>query len=236
MLRRQSGRRDGRHCAVNAAQACTPFVTRAQTVPAQHVPAASSQTSPGTVQRPPAAGAVAIQTAAPAGPTHEPSQQSSGAEQAAPASAHVSRQAGAPAAPGRHRPAQHCAPTAHGYPAGEQPSPAGKQRERPPSAEGAQRAPEQHSSSFMHSSPMTWQRSATSRGAFAQRPTPSGPALQVPEQHASPDEHRSCSGWHPEARAQRRGPPALAKAGHRPEQQSLSSMQSAAATRQPGSA
>ena len=103
-----------------------------------------------------------------------------------------------------------------------------------PPASALQLAPRQHSSAFMHSSPVTRQRSATSFGGFAHRLTPSGPNLQVPEQQAPSDAHRSCSGWHPGAPAQRFGP--SADGSQRPPQHSLSSMHSAETGRQPGSA
>ena len=72
------------------------------------------------------------------------------------------------------------------------------------------------------------------RDAFAQRPTLSGPTLQTPEQHVAPVAQRSCSGWQPGARTQRFGP--SIDGAHRPEQQSLLSMHSCSAGRQPGSA
>jgi hypothetical protein len=86
----------------------------------------------------------------------------------------------------------------------------------------------------MHSSPVTRQRSATSRGGLAHRPTFSGPTSHLPEQQVASEAHRSCSGWQPDARTQRLGP--SADGAQRPEQQSLSSMHSAAAGLQPGSA
>jgi hypothetical protein len=97
-----------------------------------------------------------------------------------------------------------------------------------------QLSPAQHSSDFMHTSPSTRQWSAVERGGFAHRPTPSAPTLQTPEQQLAPVAQRSCSGWQARARTQRFGP--LADGSHRPPQQSLSSMHSSSAGRQPGSA
>jgi hypothetical protein len=142
---------------VTIAQAFPPDTSCAQSVPAQHVADRSSQRSPALAQTgSPGAGAAFTQTVAPGDPTHEPPQQSLVVEQAAPAGAQASRHANPPVPSGRQRPPQHCSATEQGKPAGEHPDAAGRQRIRP-AASAAQRAPAQHSSAFMHSSPSTRQ-------------------------------------------------------------------------------
>jgi hypothetical protein len=220
------------------AQARPPDVSCAHAVPAQQGADVPSQASPRLMQTGCPAGepAASVQTVEPGDPTQGPLQQSSGPEHMAPTGAHASAQVKPPAASRLQKPVQHCSATEQGAPAPAQPITVGRQR-MVFVASAAQRAPAQHSSAFMHSSPSTRHLSAIGAPgafAFAQRPTPSGPTLQTPEQQVAPVAQRSCSGWQPAARAQRLGP--VADGAHAPEQQSLSPMHTACAGRQPGSA
>lgn len=175
-----------------------------------------------------------VQTVEPGDPTQGPLQQSSGPEHTAPTGAHASAQVKPPVASRLQKPLQHCSATEQGDPALAQPTTSGMQR-MPSMVSPTQRAPAQHSSVFMQSSPGARHLSAIGPpGAFAQRPTPSGPTLQTPEQQVAPVAQRSCSGWQPGARAHRLGP--VVDGAHVPEQQSLLPMHSASAGRQPGRA
>ena len=102
-----------------------------------------------------------------------------------------------------------------------------------PAASARQRSPPQHSSAFMHGSPIT---GTVGDGAGRLRAAADalGPGVAHPGATVASVAQRSCSGWQPGARAQRFGP--SAEGAQRPEQQSLSSMHSASAGRQPGSA
>jgi hypothetical protein len=97
-----------------------------------------------------------------------------------------------------------------------------------------QLSPAQQSIAFLQTSPTARQwLIIIGAGMSVQRPTPGGP-LQVPAQHSALEAHRSCEGRQPGAHAQRDAPSGVGS--HRPEQQSMSVLQSSSAGWQSGNA